>query len=79
MYLILLVTNNDIAKLPNLLQEIIKYILLEDDNNLLKYLKKGVRPSRDLFLDSSNNIITIIYRLVKAIKDYKYVKLFALI
>jgi hypothetical protein len=56
-----------------------KYILSVDDNDLIKYLRGGMKLIEDLYLNYSDSITGIINSLSEKEIYYRYAKIFVAI
>ena len=66
----------DVDGLPDLFGEMTKYIPSVDNNDLIKYLRDGIKFIEDLQLSHSDSIIGIVNSLFKKEIYYRYVKIF---
>jgi hypothetical protein len=69
----------DVNGLSNLLEEITKHIPSVDNDDLIKYLKSGIKLIEDLYLSHSGSITGIINSLFKKETYYRYAKTFVAI
>jgi hypothetical protein len=72
-------SDTDVDGLPGLLEEMTKYILSVNDNDLIKYLKGGMKLIEDLYLNYSDSITGIINSLSEKETYYRYAKIFVAI
>lgn len=75
----LVMTNDDVGGLPRLLGEMTKHIPLVEDDDLIEYLKGGVKPIEDLHSIHGAGIAGLVNRLAEKEMFHGYSKTFTAI
>jgi hypothetical protein len=69
----------DVDELSDLLEKMTKHILSVDNDDLIKYLRNGIKFIENLHLSRSGGITGIINSLFEKKTYYRYVKIFVAI